>query len=75
MDRISAFDDLVKRADGHDDHELVAALEPDQTVAASSRPFPRYRMSRAANAAFWAVRVFVLLIAAMVVYTFFASLS
>ena len=67
--------DLHRRSFGHPEHELVAGLEPDQTVAAASRPFPRYRLSPAANVALWGVRVFVLLITLMVIYTFFAALG
>ncbi len=67
--------DIHRRSFGHPDEELVSALEPDQIVAAASHPLPRARLGRAANAALWAVRVFVLLITVLVVYTFFAGLS
>ena len=67
-------DDPALRGEGHADHALIDGLEPDQVVAATSRPFGRYRPGRALNAALWAVRVFVLLIAGMVVYTFVVSL-
>ena len=55
---------------GHPDDELIQALEPDQVVAAASRPLPRYRLSPASNVALWLLRVFVLLITILVVYTF-----
>ena len=69
-----SLDDPTTRGDGHDDHALIAALEPDQTVQAASRPFGRYRASPAIIAALWAVRVFVLIVSAMVVYTFVVSI-
>jgi len=34
--------DLQRMIHGHPDDELVSALEPDQLVAAGSRPLPRY---------------------------------
>ncbi len=66
--------DIDKLSQGHPDEELLSALEPDQLVAASSQPLPRYIMGRAANAALWVLRGFVLIITAMVVYTFVVSL-
>lgn len=70
-----SLDDPTLRGDGHADHMLIEALEPDQTVHAVSQPFGRYRASPAVNAALWAVRAFVLIAAAMVVYTFIVSFS
>lgn len=69
-----SLDDPITRGEGHADHALIHGLEPDQTVAASSRPFGRYRAGRAMAGALWAVRIFVLMIAAIVVYTFFVSI-
>jgi hypothetical protein len=66
--------DIHKLSHGHPDEELLFALEPDQLVAASSRPLPRYALSRAANLALWLLRGFVLIITALVVYTFILSL-
>jgi hypothetical protein len=65
---------LHKLSQGHPDDELIRALEPDQIVAEASRPLPRYRLSRAGNIALWLLRVFVLLITAIVVYTFIIAL-
>ena len=67
-------DDPTVRSQGHPDHELIDGLEPDQTVAAAARPFGRYQAGHGVTALLWAVRVFVLLIAAMVVYTFIVSI-
>jgi hypothetical protein len=59
---------------GHPDDELIQALEPDQLVAATSKPLPRYRLSHTANAALWLLRIFVLLMTALVIYTFVKAL-
>ena len=66
--------ELHSRAYGHPDNELVRALEPDQIVAAASRSLSRYVLSRRENVALWALRVFVLIITALVIYTFVVSL-
>ena len=65
---------LDRLSHGHPDDELIYALEPDQVVAAASRPLPRYRLSRAGDIGLWLLRVFVLLITALVVYTFIVAL-
>jgi hypothetical protein len=65
---------LDRLSHGHPDDELIHALEPDQVVAAASRPLPRYQLSRASNVALWLLRVFVLLITALVAYTFIITL-
>ena len=66
--------EVHKLSDGHPDEELLFALVRDQLVVASSVPLPRYVLSRTANVGLWALRVFVLIITAMVVYTFVVSL-
>jgi hypothetical protein len=65
---------LDRLSHGHPDDELIYALEPDQVVAAASRPLPRYRLSRAGKVAVWLLRVFVLLMTGLVVYTFIIAL-
>jgi hypothetical protein len=65
---------LDRLSHGHPDDELIHALEPDQVVAATSRPLPPYRLSRGGNVALWLLRVFVLLITVLVVYTFIIAL-
>lgn len=65
---------LEKLSHGHPDDELIHALEPDQVVAVASRPLPCYQLSSAGNAALWLLRIFVLLITALVVYTFIIAL-
>ncbi len=61
--------------DQPDDEQLVMFLEPDQLVIDKSRPVPRARLSPRTRLALWALRVFVLAVSAMVIYTFFAQLG
>jgi hypothetical protein len=58
-----------------DDEELVEFLERDQLVRDKSRPLPRAPLSRPASVALWALRVFVVVVTAMVTYTFFVQLG
>ncbi|MFC4949298.1 hypothetical protein [Pseudonocardia sp. GCM10023141] len=59
----------------HTDTGLVAFLEPDQLVADTRRRVPPARLRRRARAALWALRVFVLLLSVMVIYTFISQLT
>jgi len=52
------------------DEELVAFLERDQLVCDRARPLPRASLSRRAEIGLWALRVFALVVSAMVIYTF-----
>jgi hypothetical protein len=54
--------------------ELIMHLERDQFVAETSRPVPRAVLSARATAGLWALRVFVVLVSLMVIYTFFDQL-
>ena len=58
-----------------DDEQLVMYLEPDQLVTDKSRPIPRAPLSKRAQTGLWALRVFVLVVSAMVIYTFFSQLG
>jgi hypothetical protein len=58
-----------------DEQELIMHLEPDQIVAETARPLPRAHLSRRVVTGLWALRVFVLIASAMVIYTFVAQLS
>jgi len=49
-------------------------FERDQIVAATSRPVPRATLSSRAIAGLWVLRVFVVLISLMVIYTFIDQL-
>jgi hypothetical protein len=53
-----------------DEQQLVMFLERDQLIADTSRPVPRAPLSRRVRAALWALRVFVVVVSAMVIYTF-----
>jgi hypothetical protein len=58
------------------DHEqLIEYLESDQLVEQRSRPLGRRSLSGRTIALLWALRVFVIVVGVMVVYTFFATLS
>jgi hypothetical protein len=57
------------------DQQLVMFLEHDQLVADTSVPVPRARLSTRANAGLWALRVFVILVSIMVIYTFATQLK
>ncbi len=50
--------------------ELIMHLERDQFVAETSRPVPRAALSPHAVTGLWALRVFVVLVSLMVIYTF-----
>jgi hypothetical protein len=54
--------------------ELIMHLERDQFVAETSRPVPRAPLGTRATAALWALRVFVVLVSLMVIYTFLEQL-
>jgi hypothetical protein len=54
--------------------ELIMHLERDQFVAETARPVPRASLSSSAVAGLWALRVFVVLVSAMVIYTFVVNL-
>jgi hypothetical protein len=55
--------------------ELIEYLEPDQLVAETFRPVTRAALSRNVALGLWGLRVFVVLVSLMVIYTFIASLS
>jgi hypothetical protein len=54
--------------------ELIMHLERDQFVAETSRAIPRAALSTRAIAGLWALRVFVVLVSLMVLYTFIDQL-
>jgi hypothetical protein len=55
--------------------ELVMFLERDQLSADTSHPVLRAQLSTRTRVALWALRVFVILMSAMVIYTFAAELK
>ena len=62
------------RHEGHYETQLIQSLEPDQLVAAVAKPLPRLQLSRSVVITLWAVRIFVLIISVLVVYTFIVQL-
>ena len=54
--------------------ELIMNLEPDQLVLETLHPVPRARLSRGAVLGLWALRIFSIVLSAMVIYAFIASL-
>lgn len=54
--------------------ELIMHLERDQFVDETSRPVPRAPLGARAKAGLWALRVFVVLVSLMVIYTFIDQL-
>lgn len=57
----------------HED-ELIMHLERDQFVAETSRPVPRAPLSASARTGLWALRIFVVIVSLMVLYTFVEQL-
>jgi hypothetical protein len=55
--------------------EHAVFLEPGQLTTATRRPVPRARLGRRAMIALWALRVLVIILSAMVIYTFFSQLG
>jgi hypothetical protein len=59
----------------HADEDVVMFLEPDQLVLDKLRPVRRARLSPRQTAALWALRTLVVVLGAMVIYTFFSQLT
>ncbi len=57
-----------------DHEELIMFLERDQLVADTSQPVPPAPLGPRANLALWGLRVFVLAVSFMVIYTFIRQL-
>jgi hypothetical protein len=55
--------------------EPAVFLEPGQLTAATRRPVPRAQLGRPAMIALWTLRVLVIILTAMVLYTFFSQLG
>ena len=54
----------------YDEAALIEGLEPDQLAAVAARPVPPAQLGPRVRLALWALRIFVLVIGAMVIYTF-----
>jgi hypothetical protein len=55
--------------------QLIAFLEADQLSSERVRPLPRATLGRGAVVTLWALRVFVTIVGAMVIYTFIAQVA
>lgn len=54
--------------------ELIMHLERDQFVVETSRPVPRAVLSARVTAGLWVLRIFVVIVSLMVIYTFIDQL-
>jgi hypothetical protein len=59
----------------HNGTDLGSYLEHDQLVADTDRPVPRAQLTRRVSTALWILRVFTILVGAMVIYVFFSQLG
>jgi hypothetical protein len=73
-ERAAYADERDPRRGPRPEDELIMDLERDQFVAETSRPVPRARLGVYASAGLWALRVFVVVVSAMVIYTFIHQL-
>jgi len=55
---------------GEPEEDLIESLEPDQLVVEMDRPVLRRRLSGYATAGLWVLRVFLLTVTGMVIYSF-----
>ena len=67
--------DAERRRRAQSEDALIMDLEPDQFVVETSRPVSLAVLSARAKAGLWALRVFVVLVSLMVIYTFFHQLQ
>jgi hypothetical protein len=74
VDAPTAIRERDLQAQERPEDELIMHLERDQFVAETSRPVPRAPLSARAIAGLWALRVFVVLVSLMVIYTFVEQL-
>ena len=68
--RGAAVDETDRAPHERFEDELVMDLERDQFVAETSQPVHPASLSARATAGLWALRVFVVLVSLMVIYTF-----
>jgi hypothetical protein len=73
-DGLDALDVRDPRRGRRPEDELIMDLERDQLVAETSRPVPAAPLGAYASAGLWALRVFVVVVGAMVIYTFIDQL-
>ena len=59
--------------EGEPDEDLIEGLEPDQLVEVMNRRLPRADLGEATARLLWVLRVVLLVLAAMAVYSFVAA--
>ena len=74
IDASSAIPERDLQAQERHEDELIMHLERDQFVAETSRPVPRAPLSASARTGLWALRIFVVIVSLMVIYTFIEQL-
>jgi hypothetical protein len=74
VDTSGAIPERDLQAQERHEDELIMHLERDQFVAETSRPVARAPLSASARAGLWALRIFVVIVSLMVVYTFVSQL-
>lgn len=55
--------------------QLIMFLERDQLVRNRAQPVERAHLGHGATVALWGLRIFVLVVSSMVIYTFIAQLN
>ncbi|MGI8609738.1 MAG: hypothetical protein ACR2MY_11005 [Candidatus Dormibacteria bacterium] len=60
--------------EGEPDEDLIEGLEPDQLVEVMNRRLPRASLGRGTATFLWLLRVLLLLLAAMALFSFVAAL-
>ena len=71
----SAIQEQDVQARERAEDELIMDLERDQFVAETSRSVARAALNARTTTALWALRVFVVLVSLMVIYTFITQLG
>jgi hypothetical protein len=74
MSQTPAPDPTDEQAPPSEEEELIMFLERDQLVSDRVKPVPRAELGRATSLALWALRISVLVVSFMVIYTFIVQL-
>jgi hypothetical protein len=74
LQQASSVEEQDLEAEERFEDDLIMHLERDQFVAETSRPVSRAVLSGRATAALWALRIFVVIVSLMVIYTFIDQL-
>ena len=59
----------------HHGEDLAMLLARDQVAAGDQLPVPRAPLSPRVSAALWALRIFVIILSAVIIYTFVSELG